>query len=94
MKVECKEGSTDPVDPEEPEESPLAEDGWTVEADGNADLVEGDFSGWEIIDDKLNSIKGKWMDMENIIIAKDCLLMLIISHYNLFWTLTFLFTMY
>jgi hypothetical protein len=70
LKVECKEGSTDPVDPEEPEESPLAEDGWTVEADGNADLVEGDFSGWEIIDDKLNSIKGKWMDMENIIIAK------------------------
>ena len=75
--VVISEGGTvnpeDPENPVNPEESPLAKDGWSVEAEGDAELVEGDFSGWELIDGKLNSFKGKWMDMENIIISKKLL---------------------
>ena len=74
LNVVCKDGPVDPdPTPDTPKDSPLKEDGWTVEAEGDATLVEGDFSGWEIVDGKINSIKGKWMDMENIVLSKKLL---------------------
>ena len=75
LNVVCKDGpvvNPDPT-PDTPKDSPLKEDGWNVEAEGEATLVEGDFSGWEIVDGKINSIKGKWMDMENIVLSKKLL---------------------
>ena len=74
LNVVCKDGPVDPdPTPDVPKDSPLKEDGWSVEAEGDATFVEGDYSGWETVDGKINSIKGKWMDMENIVLSKKLL---------------------